>query len=386
VIFSSFKWNESTVLELDHAVSAYIQYRFKRLNLITGFPEAIPLENFISELDRLKLEDRVELPAVFHFHYELGLVLAGMGHTVSDETPLAIFIQYKNAKKRRPRKSRLKSIPLKSLERPTWSEYKGAFQHIQNELLDGNCYQVNLTYPFDFETEENLDPRDIRDFFMSRKNIGAYAHTTYYGEEMILSNSPECLFQYEKGKLLSMPIKGTVKKGSDWREDWKKLIADEKQAGELLMIVDLIRNDMNRLEKPVTQIKKLKAPLLVPGLLHQYALLSVNIENSLSVLRVLESMFPGGSITGAPKKRVMSIIQNIERFQRGIYCGSTLLCIGRRKAASINIRTATLSPADRLWRYGAGGGITLLSRPVEEFQEMESKLASFLTLIKAPGY
>lgn len=62
-----------------------------------------------------------------------------------------------------------------------------------------------------------------------------------------------------------MPIKGTVKKGNDWREDWKKLIADEKQAGELLMIVDLIRNDMNRLEKPVTQIKKLKAPLLVPG-------------------------------------------------------------------------------------------------------------------------
>lgn len=386
MIFSSFKWNESTVLELDQAVSAYIQYRFKRVNLVTGFPEAIPLENFLKELDHLNLEDRVELPTVFHFHYELGLVLGGMGHSVGDETPLAIFIQYKNAKLKTPRKSRLKSIHLKSLERPTWSEYKGAFQHIQNELLDGNCYQVNLTYPFDFETEEHLDPRDIRDFFMSRKNLGAYAHTTYYGEEMILSNSPECLFQYENGNLLSMPIKGTVKKGSHWREDWKKLIADEKQAGELLMIVDLMRNDMNRLERPVTEVKKLKSPLLVPGLLHQYALLSVQIENSLSLLKVLESMFPGGSITGAPKKRVMSIIQNIERFQRGIYCGSTLLCMGRRKAASINIRTATLSPADRLWRYGAGGGITLLSRPVEEFQEMESKVASFLTLIKTPGY
>lgn len=88
MIFSSFKWNESTVLELDHAVSAYIQFRSKRLNLITGFPEAIPLENFIGELDRLNLEDRVEQPTVFHFHYELGLVLAGMGHTVGDETPL----------------------------------------------------------------------------------------------------------------------------------------------------------------------------------------------------------------------------------------------------------------------------------------------------------
>lgn len=386
MIFSSFKFSDSSILELDHALVAYVQFRSKRMNLITGFPEAISLDHFLKEVESLNLQDEVTSPAVFHFHYELGLVLAGLGHTVGEDAPLAIFIQYKDAKKRKPRKSRLTSIPLKSLERPTWSEYKGAFQHIQEQLVSGNCYQVNLTYPFDFETEEVLDPRDIHDFFMGLPGLGAYSHTTYIGEEMILSNSPECLFQYQDGELFSMPIKGTVKREKDWRRQWKRLIQDEKQSGELLMIVDLLRNDLNKLERPITQIKKLKAPLLVPGLLHQYSLLSVKIENSLSLLKVLECMFPGGSITGAPKKRVMEIIQQVERFQRGIYCGSTLLCYGRRKAASINIRTATLSPADRLWRYGAGGGITLLSRPVEEFQEMEAKVASFLTLIKAPGY
>lgn len=82
----------------------------------------------------------------------------------------------------------------------------------------------------------------------------------------------------------------------------------------------------------------------------------------------------------------MEIIQNVERYSRGIYCGSTLLCIGEKKIANINIRTASLSVGDRLWRYGAGGGITLLSKPTSEFQEMETKLASFLTLLKAPGY
>jgi anthranilate/para-aminobenzoate synthase component I len=106
----------------------------------------------------------------------------------------------------------------------------------------------------------------------------------------------------------------------------------------------------------------------------------------LSLLKTLDCLFPGGSVTGAPKKRVMQIIQEVERYSRGIYCGSTLLCVGDKKVSNINIRTASVSVNDRLWRYGAGGGVTLLSRPVNEFQEMESKVSSFLTLLNVPGY
>ena len=100
----------------------------------------------------------------------------------------------------------------------------------------------------------------------------------------------------------------------------------------------------------------------------------------------MRALFPGGSITGAPKKRVMEIIGDTERFDRGIYCGSTVLCIGNKKVASINIRTANIHLEERMWRYGAGGGITLLSRPVDEFKEMEAKVSSFLTLLKLRGY
>jgi anthranilate/para-aminobenzoate synthase component I len=131
---------------------------------------------------------------------------------------------------------------------------------------------------------------------------------------------------------------------------------------------------------------KRRAPLRVPGLLHQYSLIEVNLEKPLSLLKTLECIFPGGSVTGAPKKRVMEIIQETERYQRGIYCGSTLLCIDDKKVANINIRTASLSIGDKLWKYGAGGGITLLSKPTSEYQEMENKVSSFLTFLKVPGY
>jgi para-aminobenzoate synthetase component I len=386
MIFSTFRWNKDSVLELNDARCAYIYYRTTRFNLITGFPETYQFDQFLKRLHSLQIQDKVERPLVFHFYYELGLILMGLGHSVDDSTPLCVEIEYNQKKFRKKPQTKIERLPLKALERPTWTEYKAAFNRIQEHLLNGNCYQVNLTYPFDFETEEIIDPRDINNFLFSRENLSAFAHSTFLGDEMILSNSPECLFQYKDNKIFTVPIKGTVKVGKNWKREWEKLKNDLKEEGELNMITDLLRNDLNRLERPRAKVVKRKKPLLVPGLLHQCSVLSVELDKPLSLLKTLECLFPGGSVTGAPKKRVMEIIQEVERYPRGIYCGSTLLCFDDKKVASINIRTATLSVYDRLWRYGAGGGITLLSRPPSEFQEMENKLKSFLTLLNVPGY
>jgi anthranilate/para-aminobenzoate synthase component I len=386
VIFSHFRWNKSTVLKLSEAETAYIYYRQSRLNLVTGYPEVYPLQKFLDSLEAVDLQDEFKSPAVFHFYYEFGLVLMGLSHTIKDNTPLAIEINYKKAIKKKSKTPRLKSVPLQSLERPSWSEYKEAFKFIQGKLLSGDCYQVNLTYPFDFQTDEVIDPRDLADYLLSQDGAGAYAHATYLGDEMILSNSPECLFQYSDQEIFTMPIKGTIDEGKDWKKSWKKLLENPKEEGELIMITDLLKNDLNKLSRPKARVKKLRAPLRVPGLVHQYSLIALKLEDEVSLLQTMKSLFPGGSITGAPKKRVMQILQDVERYERGMYCGSTLLCWGKRKCASINIRTAKVNVDDRLWRYGAGGGITLLSEPVREYQEMEAKVSSFLTLLKAPGY
>lgn len=386
MIFSKFKWNHSSLLELTKPKKAYVYYRTTRMNLITGYPEVYPIKSFLTHLEEIKMQDHFSSPVVFHLYYEMGLLLNGLGHTVDDNTPLAIEIEYEKAALKKYPKAHLACLKLKTLERPNWTEYRAAFNYIQEELLNGNCYQVNLTYPYEFTTDETYDPRDICDFFFSRKGVGAYGHATYLGDEMILSNSPECLFQFQNDEMRTMPIKGTVRTHGNWKKEWKELLNNEKEEGELNMITDLLRNDLNRLEKPQARVLKERMPLIVPGLLHQCSLLSVKIEKPLSLLRTLESLFPGGSITGAPKIKVMDIIQRTERAPRGVYCGSTILCWKGRKSASINIRTASLSIGDRIWKYGAGGGITLLSKAPLEYQEMESKVQSFLTLLKTPGY
>lgn len=386
MISSRFRWNSSTQLELTRAKTAYIYYRHTRHNLLTGFPETYPVQKFLDTLDEKMLQDKVKGHHVYHFYYEFGLLLQGLSHSVADNAPLAIEIEYESAKKVAVKKSPLESLPLKSLERPNWSEYKEVFRYLQEQLNAGNCYQVNYTCPFEFETEEPIDPRDINSFFFSRDGLGAFAHSTTLHDQMILSNSPECLFQYKNGEIITMPIKGTMKRKNSFRADWEELKKSSKDEAELLMITDLLKNDLNRLDRPRAKVLRKRAPLEVPNLIHQYSLLRVKLEKKISLLHTLNCLFPGGSVTGAPKKRVMQIIQEVERGRRGVYCGSTLLCYGDKKMASINIRTAEIDLTERLWRYGAGGGITLSSNPVHEFQEMEAKVASFLTLIRAPGY
>ena len=184
-----------------------------------------------------------------------------------------------------------------------------------------------------------------------------------------------------------MPIKGTLRRDSkSVAKLWQQMLDDKKEEGELLMITDLLKNDLNRLDTPSAKVRKLRAPLLVPGLMHQYSLISLKLKNEISLADTMKALFPGGSITGAPKKRVMEIIDDLERYKRGVYCGSTLLCYGNKKVASINIRTASINIEERMWRYGAGGGITLLSRPVDEFKEMEDRVSSFLKLLKIHGF
>lgn len=387
MIFSRFKWNKNTILELDRPLAAYIYYRHTRMNLLTGFPESYEITHLQRKLEDLTLQDSVKHPTVYHFYYQYGLLNQDLDYLIDNDQPFVVEIEYQRSSKKEPRKPKLSELPLQTLERPSWSEYKETFAKVQEHLLDGNCYQVNLTYPFDFMTEEVLDPRDIADFFFAQRNLGAYAHSTFMGEEMILSNSPECLFQYKDNQIFTMPIKGTlISDGKDIKALWKQMLSSKKEEGELLMITDLLKNDLNRLDRPVAEVIKLRAPLRVPGLLHQYSLLSLDLKRPVTLARTMEALFPGGSITGAPKKRVLEIIGDLERYKRGIYCGSTLLMYGKKKVASINIRTANINLEERIWRYGAGGGVTLLSRPVEEFQEMEHKVASFLKLLKIHGF
>jgi anthranilate/para-aminobenzoate synthase component I len=144
------------------------------------------------------------------------------------------------------------------------------------------------------------------------------------------------------------------------------------------MIIDLLRNDLAKIELPRARVIEKKLPLIVPGLLHQYAKIEIELSKNVSVKNIIKNIFPGGSVTGAPKKRVLKLLLDLEQRERGFYCGSTLICFKTMKSASINIRSADIDFNKCQLAYQSGGGITLKSNPVDEFAEMIAKRESFI--------
>lgn len=381
MLFSTFRWKNKSNLHLSKPLRAYIQYRHRRHDLITGFDLGVGVDEFFKELKELKVNAHPENPIVIHLMYELGFLFSESGHLLKDDEPLAIVIEYQKSGFIKP-KSSLQKIPLKTLERPGWTEYKEAFKYLEEELLNGSAYQYNLTYPFDYYTEDFFSPEDIQKFFFTRKKLSSFAHMTYLGEEVILSNSPECLFTVQKNNLYSMPIKGTKKRGKgNLEKQIKDLFSDPKEDTELLMIADLVRNDLNKLSGGDCQVPKIKKALVLKDLIHQFSLIKTPVQSNWSLYQIISCLFPGGSITGAPKNSAIRTLARVERFRRGAYCGSTVLFWKNHLDCSINIRTAKINLLERIWTYGAGGGITLQSQPHLEFREMESKADSFLTLL-----
>lgn len=376
---------------------ARMHYRHHSLDLLSGRKIPGGIATFLESLHEIPLNATFAKPKVLHLTYELGHLFHGQSELVPGHMPLAVEIEYLKVKRIKLNDlwHKERTAPkLKFLQVPTWDEYVEAYKKVQTELLAGHCYQVNLTSPFYLSWRENYRPSDfIRHLWAEPERIGAYAHATWFSTmgRLLLSNSPECLVQRRvRGKrveLYAMPIKGTLplpsKKHFD--EVWDRMRSSKKESGELNMITDLIRNDLSKVARPEAQVIAKEKPLIVPGLLHQYSLVGCPVPPTTSWGQVLECLFPGGSVTGAPKKRVMEIINNVESESRGHYCGSTWLAYGKTLASSINIRTAEIDMGLKEMKYGAGGGVTLKSQDSDEFAEMLRKTESFLSPFLPPN-
>ncbi|WP_372654065.1 chorismate-binding protein [Halobacteriovorax sp.] len=356
------------------------------IDLLSGDSSEISIDDFIRRMEESKpnLDSiRSQNKYVSHLFYELGEIFSDTS-TPDEALPLAIEIEYTESCDWEPIQGvpSLDVIPVSAVSKVAYQEsFEKGFKH----LTRGDCYQFNLTFPFSYRWERSLSAEEICSKLWTKiESRSPYAHGTYIPaiDKLFLSNSPECLFQgsLKKGesKVWSMPIKGTLERGKDWRKSWKLLKASRKDQGELNMITDLLRNDLTRIDLQASRVVRKCAPLLVPGIIHQYSVIETRLREETSLLSILSAMFPGGSITGAPKKNVMKILKKIESVPRGFYCGSTVLLDNDIFAASINIRSAEIDLKSRMMHYHAGGGITLLSKVDEEYLEMCLKKDSFV--------
>ncbi len=255
----------------------------------------------------------------------------------------------------------------------TKESYISKIKKIKKYIETGDSYQVNLSRKLTarFDGEPLALYKRLRS--VNRSSYGAYING---GDFSLLSMSPEMFLKVRGRDIATMPIKGTAPRSATYEEDERlkqSLIESEKDKAENLMIVDLMRNDLSKVSVP----NSVKVPSLfdvetLPTLHHLISTVTGKLKETATLYEILSAVFPGGSITGAPKIRTMEIILELETSPRGFYCGS-LLAAGFNGTidASILIRSITIKNGTA--EYRTGGGITIDSNPEDEFMETKHK-------------
>ncbi|MCW2855248.1 MAG: Anthranilate synthase component and chorismate binding protein [Marmoricola sp.] len=255
--------------------------------------------------------------------------------------------------------------------------YVRGFQQVQEELLAGNSYEVNLTYREDLAS--GREPVEIYGRLRT-DNPAPYAGLLRHGDLWLLSASPERFATIDRSRRVeTRPIKGTTPRGATPEEDEilrGRLATDAKFRAENLMITDLLRNDLAMVCEPGT--------VVVPGLMEVESYASVHqlvstvtgqLRAEVGTVEALRAMFPAGSMTGAPKLRTMQIIDAIEDEPRGPYAGAFGWISGDGRADLGVVIRSLFRSGDGPWRLGTGGGITVRSEVEEEWAETRWKAA-----------
>jgi len=246
--------------------------------------------------------------------------------------------------------------------------HRRAVERIQRELRAGDAYQVNLTGHV-----RARGGRDPYDHFLAEQAQNPTTHAAYLnlGEAIVASHSPERLLRLGNGQLRTSPIKGTA------ADTDGALTESAKDRAEHVMIVDLCRNDLGRVSHfGSVRVSSLMHGLRLRGLEHLQSHVDSQLDPRSRAL-LFDALFPGGSITGAPKIRAMEIIREVESHRRGVYTGTigVIRCDGSAEW-SIAIRTAVWQ--NGVCSFGCGGGIVLDSDPDAEYAEAHLKARSFL--------
>ncbi len=259
------------------------------------------------------------------------------------------------------------------------AEYLARFEAVQNYLKSGDCYQVNLTFPM--YAKSNATPAQIYAAFR-RRQPGRYGGIISLGGADIVSFSPELFFERKGQNMRMRPMKGTRPRDPDPKIDAALLSdmqAEPKSRAENLMIVDLLRNDLSRL----CTAGSVKVPELFA--LETYPTLHQMTSQVTGVLReavgwddIMTSLFPCGSVTGAPKIRAMEIIKELEDTPRRAYCGS-IGYIAPTGDASFSVAIRTVQMQDGELRYDVGSGVVLDSNGPDEYRECLLKSRIFET-------
>ncbi len=277
----------------------------------------------------------------------------------------------------------------KLIERPSRAGYLEKVERVRAYIAAGDIYQANLAQRWIVQTSESphaifrrlcgISPARYSAFLRLTDSTGITRH--------VISASPELFLSIDKGHAITRPIKGTRPRDpADPARDMSlrdELLASPKDRAELTMIVDLLRNDLGRVSRYGTvQVTEPRGIEQHPTVWHTVATIESDLRAHVSLSELIAAMCPGGSITGAPKIRATQIIEELEGFRRGLYCGH-IGVIGPREASggtppmlALNIAIRTILHQEGHAHIFAGGGIIADSDPAQEYLETLHKAAA----------
>ena len=262
-------------------------------------------------------------------------------------------------------------------------KYIEAINKVKDYIKAGDVYQINLTQRFECSIQES--PYEL---YAKLRDINPAPFSSFidFGEGFIISSSPERFIQIRNKIIQTRPIKGTRPRGKTPQEDMqnrKELLSSEKDKSELLMIVDLERNDLGKVSKTgtvkVTELFQLEEYSTV---FHLVATVEGEIKDEFDAIDCIKAAFPGGSITGAPKIRAMEIIDELEPTQRNIYTGS-IGYIGLNGDVDLNIVIRTIICKDNKAYFQVGGGIVWDSDAEMEYEETLHKAKALIQALNS---
>lgn len=257
--------------------------------------------------------------------------------------------------------------------RTSREDYLQTIQHLLSHIQDGECYEINFCQEF-FAENTTLDPAAV---YRQLTRLSPNPFSCYYKEKNahLLCASPERWLKKAGNELLSQPIKGTLKRDLN-NLDADKQLRDQlsnslKDKSENVMVVDLVRNDLSQVCKAGSvKVSELFGIYSFPQVHQMISTITGELLPGKGMKEIIHSGFPMGSMTGAPKKRVMELIRQYEPIERGIFSGA----VGYIKPNqdfdfNVVIRSILYNDANKYLSYLVGSGITIYSDPEQEYQE-----------------
>ena len=330
--------------------------------------EVFEPKNVTSALDRIEVLKSKGLYLVGYMRYDLN---------TASNLPLIYFEAFDSFE---PFVQKIPDKKIGTIIKPLISkkEYTEKVDYIKEQIKNGITYEVNYTYPSALKT--NANETELYHYLLQNQKTpyNAFLQNKY---ETILSFSPELFFVKKGNKILTKPMKGTVKRGKTDEEDTALknfLFNDLKNRTENIMIVDLLRNDLGRISKPGTvKADKLFDIEQHKTLFQMTSEISSELKEGVTLYDIIRAIYPCGSITGAPKISTMEIIDTTEHMRRDVYCGAIGYIHGDEMIFSVPIRILQKKNGETEYRYDAGSAITWNSTAEDEWNETITK-AKFL--------